>query len=160
AGDVHVPAQGEVLVDHLDPAGARLVRVAEVGGIALDPHLAGIALIGARQDLHQRRLAGGVVADESEDLAGKEAQLDILQGLDGAEGLADAPHLHDRRSVARSHVATALAGIDVSARGHKRWSMCSCRSQISASTATMRMTPIQTFTQCCGMTNEWPWMKI
>src|SRR5262249_22724837 len=47
AGDVHVPAQREVLVDHLDAAGARLVGVAEVGGLALDLHLAEIALIGA-----------------------------------------------------------------------------------------------------------------
>ncbi len=78
--DVHVPAQREVLVDHLDADVAALVRVAEVGRLAGDQDIAGVALIGAGQDLHQRRLAGRVVADEAEDLAGVQDEVDVGQG--------------------------------------------------------------------------------
>ena len=71
--DVEVSAQREVLIDHLDAAFAAFVRGAEMDGLAVDENFAGIALIGAGQDLHQRRFACGIVADEAEHLAGRRA---------------------------------------------------------------------------------------
>ena len=94
-GDVHVPAQREVLVDHLDPDVAALLRPAEMRRLAVDEHLAVVALVGAGQHLHERRLAGGVVADETEDLAGLQAEIHVSQRVHGAEILLDAAHLDD-----------------------------------------------------------------
>ena len=81
----------------LDPDGAALVRAAEVGPLAGNEDLAGIALIRPGQDLHERRLAGRVVADQPEDLAGIEHEIDVDQRLDRAERLGDLTHLDDRR---------------------------------------------------------------
>ena len=47
---------------------------------------------GAGQDLGQCRLAGRVVADESQDLSGAEPEVDALQRVDTAEALVDPAH--------------------------------------------------------------------
>ena len=44
----------------------------------------------AAQDLQQRRLAGAVVAQEAQNLAAPQTQIDVAQGDDPAEPLADA----------------------------------------------------------------------
>ena len=77
------------------------MRALEVHRSSGHQDLAGIALIGAGQDLHQRRLAGRVVADEAEDLARVERQIDIERSACTApKALLDAAHLDDRvRSV-------------------------------------------------------------
>ena len=43
----------------------------------------------AGDDLHQRRLAGAVLADETMDLAGEQREVDPAKRLDAAEGLRD-----------------------------------------------------------------------
>ena len=80
------------------------MRALEVGRLPGDEDLAGVALIGAGQDLHQRRLAGRVVADEAEDLAGIEHEVDVAQRLHGAERLLDAAHLDDGLRLAASGI--------------------------------------------------------
>ena len=59
---------------------------------------AGIALVGAGQDLDQRRLAGAVVAEQRHDLAGIEIDRGVVDGADAAEGDRDVVHLDQRRS--------------------------------------------------------------
>src|SRR5690606_37078724 len=49
----------------------------------------------ARDDLHQRRLAGAVVAEQRHHLAGADAETDAAQRLDGAEPAGDALQLQE-----------------------------------------------------------------
>ena len=51
--------------------------------------LAVVGLVHAREALDERRLAGAVVADEPQDLAREELQVDALEGVHGAVGLRD-----------------------------------------------------------------------
>src|SRR3546814_6050407 len=74
-----------VLVDHLDAGIAAVLRTAEPGGAPADQHLAPVALIGAGEDLHQRRLAGRVVADQAEHLARHQPEVDLVQRPHGTE---------------------------------------------------------------------------
>ena len=86
----------EVLVDGLDPGAARVERGAEVHALAVQEDLALVRLERARQRLDQRRLAGAVVADDREDLAGVELEVGAVQGDDVAEALDEPARLEDR----------------------------------------------------------------
>ena len=55
----------------------------------------------AGDDLHQRALAGAVLADETMDLAGGEREVDPAQRLDAAEGLRDPVQFEDGRAALR-----------------------------------------------------------
>ena len=61
--DIHIPAKREILVDHFDADVAALVRALEMHRLSGNEDFAGIALISAGQDLHERRLPGRVVAN-------------------------------------------------------------------------------------------------
>ena len=153
--DVHVPAEREVLVDHLDADVAALVRALEMDRLAGDEDLAGVALVGAGEDLHQRRLAGRVVADEAEDLAGIERR----DRRRRAPGPAPNALLMPRISTigARCLSVSGIGGFRVvlrrsaQMRAEQSPKMLAWRTQMSISTATIRMTPMKTLTQCCGM---------
>ncbi len=57
-----------------------------------------VAVVGgvdAGDRLHQRRLAGAVVADQADDLAGVDGEVDPVQSLDRAESLADSLELEE-----------------------------------------------------------------
>ena len=90
AGDVDRVAQRQVLIDHLDPPAPGLGRRGEGDGGAVELDPAGIGHVGPGDDLGQRRLAGGIVADQPEHLAGEQVEIDAAQRLDGAEALPDA----------------------------------------------------------------------
>ena len=77
--DIHVSAQGKILIDHLDANSAAFMRAAEIGGAAGHQDFAGIAVIGAGHDLHQRRFARRIVADQTQDFAGIKPEIDIAQ---------------------------------------------------------------------------------
>ena len=49
--------------------------------------------------LHQRRLAGAVVADEADHLAGVDGEIDPVQSLDRAESLAHVLQLEEWSAV-------------------------------------------------------------
>ena len=68
--DIQVSAQREVLVDHLDPKIAALVRTLEMHKLSVDQYVARISLIGSCHNFHQRRFAGRIVADEAKDFSG------------------------------------------------------------------------------------------
>ena len=58
-----------------------------------------VALVGgvdAGDRLDQRRLAGAVVADQADDLAGADGEVDPVQSLDRAESLAYSLQLEER----------------------------------------------------------------
>ena len=69
--------------------------------LAVDEDLAGVALVGAGQDLDQRRLAGAVVAEQAHHLAGIEIDAGMVDGLDAAEGDRDVAHLDQRGAAVR-----------------------------------------------------------
>jgi hypothetical protein len=87
--DIQVVAQRQVLVHGCDPEGGRGLRAADVHRLAGEEDLALVGRVGAGDDLDQRGLAGAVVADEGDDLAGGDLEVDLRQGLHGAEPLAD-----------------------------------------------------------------------
>ena len=87
--DVEVVGQSKILVHGGD---AELRRVLGRANRDRDPVHRDLAVVGredARDDLHERRLAGSVVADEPDDLAGVDLEVHAVERLDGAEPLAD-----------------------------------------------------------------------
>ena len=66
--------QHEMLMDHADAGPDRVGRGADRGRLAVDADLAGIGLVEAVQDRHQRRLAGAVLADDAVDRAALDAR--------------------------------------------------------------------------------------
>ena len=81
--------QHRLLVNGGDAGAEGGVSGAEMDRHALDGDLALVRLVDAGQDLHQRRLAGAVLADQRGDLAGIERQRHVMQGPDTGEALAD-----------------------------------------------------------------------
>ena len=57
--------------------------------LAVNADLAGIGLVEAVQDRHQRRLAGAVLADDAVDRAALDGKVHVAVGVDGAEALVD-----------------------------------------------------------------------
>ena len=94
--DAEVREQRRLLVDHRDARVARVVRGVEVDRRAVDEHLARVAADHAAEHLHERRLAGAVLAHERPDLAGPQRDVAIAKGVDGAVGLAHALEGDDR----------------------------------------------------------------
>ncbi len=81
AGDVDRVAQREVLVDHLDLQGPGLGRRGERDARAVELDAAGVGHVGAGDDLGERGLAGGIVADQAQDLAREQVEIDAAQAL-------------------------------------------------------------------------------
>ena len=57
--------------------------------MALPQELAVVGLVDAGDALGQHGLAGAVVAAQRGDLAGREVEVDVVQGLDGPEVLVE-----------------------------------------------------------------------
>src|SRR5690606_13309237 len=81
------------LEHHADAGGDGVVRRADVDGAPVDADLAGISLVEAIEDRHQRRLAGAVLADDAVDGALGDGEADVLVGMHRAEALVDAGQL-------------------------------------------------------------------
>ena len=96
-GDGEDGDQHEVLVDHADPGRDRVARVVEGDGLAVDEDLALVVLVQPVEDVHQRRLAGAVLAEQGVDLAGLDRQVDVLVGDDPGEALRDPAELEPHR---------------------------------------------------------------
>ena len=76
--------QREVLVDGVDAERARMVDAARLVRLAAQEHAALVGLLEAADDLHQRRLAGAVVAEQPQHLALAQVQVDVAQRDDRA----------------------------------------------------------------------------
>ena len=92
-GDREDRDQHEVLVDHADAGADRVAGAAELDRLAVDEDLALVRPVEAGEDVHQGGLAGAVLAEQAEDLAGPDLQVHVGIGNDAAEPLGDAPEL-------------------------------------------------------------------
>ena len=101
--------QREVLVDHAEAGGDRVARRAERHGLAVDADLARVGLVEPGQDVHERALAGAVLAEQGVDLARPQVEVDVVVGDDAGEALDDAAHLDRRRGVGRRAVIAGSA---------------------------------------------------
>jgi hypothetical protein len=84
-------------MDDHDPALLAVPDAGEGAGLALEDDLAvvGAVRVHPGEHLHQRRLAGTVLAADRVDLAAAHRQVDLLQRLHAGEGLGDPAHLQD-----------------------------------------------------------------
>ena len=89
----------ELLIDRADAELSRPVRIAEIGRTAVEEDLASVPAHGTAEDLHQRGLAGAVLAEERMHFAGAHLQGGVGQRLNAGILLADAAHLQQRRRV-------------------------------------------------------------
>ena len=74
-----------------------IVDVAKAPLLAVEDDAAFIVAVGidAAQNLHQRRLAGAVLADQRMDLPRLHREVDVAQGLDAGKALAHAAHFEN-----------------------------------------------------------------
>ena len=107
-GGIDIVGKRQRLVDRLDAERLGIARIVDVDFLAVDEDLAVVALVGAGQDLDQRRLAGAVVAEKADDFAGIKIDRRMVDGLDAAEGDRDVAHLDQRRAAFASVSRTAL----------------------------------------------------
>jgi hypothetical protein len=88
----HVGEEVELLEDHPDAVRLRVRRAVEGDGLAVENDAAERRALDAGDDLHQRRFAGAVLADQHVDRAA--AQLEI-RTLDGDDAGIDLRHLFE-----------------------------------------------------------------
>ncbi len=89
-GHRHVVHQVELLMDHGDAVLERVERRGQLDLLALQPEGAGVGRVDAGDDLHQRRLAGAVLAHQRVDVAALQAERHVVERQHAGEGLADA----------------------------------------------------------------------
>ena len=65
----------------------------------------------AGQDAHERRFAGAVAADESNDLSGMEIDRDVADGVHPAEGDVDVARLDQRDGSGFRHRCSSVRSI-------------------------------------------------
>jgi hypothetical protein len=96
-GDGQRLEQREMLEDHADAEPARAGRIGDgdVPAVPLDP--SGVRFHDAVDDLHQRRLAGAVLAQHRVDLAWPNGEMDAVVGDDRRIALGDAGEAQARR---------------------------------------------------------------
>ncbi len=86
--DGQVGHQGELLERRLQPVAMGVARAVEMNLPALQQDATGIRANQATQRLHQRRLAGAVLAEQGMDLARLDLEAGAVERHGGAEGLA------------------------------------------------------------------------
>ena len=107
-GDAELGDEVELLVDDGDAGPLGVADAGEADGRAVDQDLAGVGGLDAGEDLHQRRLAGAVLAHERVNLAGAEVEVDAVERGHAGEALADAVGAQER----------AIRVADVRSAGH------------------------------------------
>src|SRR5690348_9582682 len=86
--DRHRLDQHEVLVDHADAEGDRVMWRTNVAYLAVDDDLAGVGSVETVGDTHRRRLAGAVLAHDGVDRSRLYDDVDLIVGQYVAEALA------------------------------------------------------------------------
>jgi hypothetical protein len=95
-GDRHHRDEHEVLVHHSDPRRDRLVRRPESHPLGLHEDLAAVGLVEPVEDVHQRRLAGTVLAEERVHLPAAEVEVDVVVREHTRKLLGDPAELEDQ----------------------------------------------------------------
>ena len=90
------------------PAADRRLAVGNGDRLTVDPDLAGVGVVEAVEDRHQRRFAGAVLADDAVDGAAAHREMDVAVGLHRPEALRDADQL-DGEGGGRLAAARAIA---------------------------------------------------
>ena len=93
--------EGALLVDGLDAQRAGLLDVHPRDSLAAEVDLAFVRLVDAGDDLDERRLAGAVVTEQADDLAGPELQVHILENVHAPERLRDVAKLQALDALSR-----------------------------------------------------------
>ena len=76
-------------MDHRDAVLQRVERRSELDLLALELEGAGVGRVDAGDDLHQRRLAGAVLAHQRVHMAALQAELHVVERQHAGERLAD-----------------------------------------------------------------------
>ena len=100
-GDGHHRDQHEVLVHHADACPDRVLGRRERDGLAVDDDLSLVRPRQAVEDVHQRRLAGAVLAEQRVHLAAPQVEVDVVVGDDSRVALGDPPQLEDAPALVR-----------------------------------------------------------
>ena len=98
-GDRHRGDEHEVLMDHPDAGGERLARRVTAEWPVLEDNRARVGTHHPEEHVHERRLAGSVFAEEPDDGARRDDQVDRGIGAHGAVRLRDAVHAEHRGPV-------------------------------------------------------------
>ena len=121
----HVRREAELLVDDGDAAVPRVRRGREDHRLAVELDRAGGGLDDAGQHLHQRRLAGAVLAEQRRHLAGADVEGDALQRVDVAVGFRDVARREDDvadRGIRPGHHFTSIdTGVTSHFAGSVSW---------------------------------------
>ena len=94
-GDGQVRRQIEFLVDHADAEALGGPCAGDIGRRTFDGDHAGVCPVHPGQDLHQRGLAGAVLADQGVHLTRVELEMAVHERVDAREVLGDALHLNE-----------------------------------------------------------------
>ena len=95
-GDGHVGQERGMLMDHRDPEALRQRRREAVDGRAVEDDRAGVRRRRAGGDVHQRRLAGAVLAEQGVHLAREDVERDVGERRHAVVVLRDAEHRQRR----------------------------------------------------------------
>ena len=90
--DGQVGRQGQLLINHGDAACPCVARTAWRIGLACQGHRARVGPMRAGEDLHQRALAGPILADQGANFARVDPQRDAVERPRGPERLGDVSH--------------------------------------------------------------------
>ena len=84
---------------HPDPVLDRGARRVDRDLLAVDEDLARVGMVEPVEDVHQRRLAGAVLAEQRVHLAGQQVEVDPVVREHAGEALRDLSELENRRGV-------------------------------------------------------------
>ena len=93
AGDVERVDELEHLMNHRDAETRRVGRLLDRGGNAIDVNRPRVRAVDAGQHLHQRRFAGPVLADQRDDLAAIDVEVNLGQSHHAGKSFGDCRHL-------------------------------------------------------------------
>jgi hypothetical protein len=89
-----------------DPGHARFLRCSELDGLTIQDNFTRVWTISARQDLHERALAGAVLAHKGVHLTGPDAKINALKDPYAREAFAYLAYFQDRPLVTWSSLCT------------------------------------------------------
>ena len=145
-GHGHARHQVELLVDDRDAVPGRVAGALKSHRHPVDRDLALVVGVDPAGDLHQRRLAGAILAHQRMDLAGARREIDAFEHRDVAERFADAAHGEQRWSGWLAH-SGRRASLDPAARGPRsrharspvmRHPRADCKSALAGHPAPLR----------------------
>ena len=95
--------QMKVLMHHADAGRQRIGGGVDDEGFTADADAAGVGGIQSEQDIHQRGLAGAILAEQAQHLTGPQRQIDGAIGMHVAKALVDSAHFQQRRQIHEWH---------------------------------------------------------